>query len=400
MPINSWKEAWETVKDNTGVAIRFHDLRHTCVTRMLEGGVPPIGRRVNPRLESGHHCAYDQALWAHRAARPAPSCGCSRREAAEEIEEEAFEEGEIQQGLQALNANRARHGTSQQALTVSARLLPLMCMYSRQKLVEDFRHLGVLAGDTVMLHASVRAVGDIAGGADEIHLAVKEVLTTEGTLIMYASCPRYYDEVGRGNLTIEQEQEILEKLPPFDPNTARAARDNGILVEFLRTYPGSIVNQHVARFVVLGKHACHLISPQPWNYAFGAGSLLDRFVTLDGKILLLGSDHDNVTFMHYVEHIANIPNKRVARFKVPILEQGKRVWREMEEFDTSGAGVHANWPDHFFSTLVDRYLSSLGYSGKRVGDALSFLFSARALLEFALPIMTALASEPVSKSGK
>ncbi|HLG55521.1 MAG TPA: tyrosine-type recombinase/integrase, partial [Vicinamibacterales bacterium] len=38
--ITSWKEAWETVKENTGVTIRFHDLRHTCVTRMLEGGVP------------------------------------------------------------------------------------------------------------------------------------------------------------------------------------------------------------------------------------------------------------------------------------------------------------------------------------------------------------------------
>lgn len=38
--INSWKEAWESVKEDTGVQIRFHDLRHTCVTRMLEGGAP------------------------------------------------------------------------------------------------------------------------------------------------------------------------------------------------------------------------------------------------------------------------------------------------------------------------------------------------------------------------
>jgi len=38
--INSWKEAWESAKERANVAIRFHDLRHTCVTRMLEGGVP------------------------------------------------------------------------------------------------------------------------------------------------------------------------------------------------------------------------------------------------------------------------------------------------------------------------------------------------------------------------
>lgn len=39
-PINSWKEAWESAKENAGVSVRFHDLRHTCVTRMLEGGAP------------------------------------------------------------------------------------------------------------------------------------------------------------------------------------------------------------------------------------------------------------------------------------------------------------------------------------------------------------------------
>ena len=83
-------------------------------------------------------------------------------------------------------------------------------MYSRAQLANDFRNLGIRAADTVMLHASVRAVGEVAGGPDQIHLALKEVLTAEGTLMMYASCPRYYDEVGRGNLTKEQEGEILE----------------------------------------------------------------------------------------------------------------------------------------------------------------------------------------------
>ena len=78
-----------------------------------------------------------------------------------------------------------------------------------------------------MIHASVRAVGDVAGGPDQIHLALKDVVTERGTLMMYVSCPQFYDEVGRGHLTAAQEQEVLEKLPPFDPLTARSARDNG-----------------------------------------------------------------------------------------------------------------------------------------------------------------------------
>jgi integrase len=39
-PIGNWKEAWESAKKRAGVRCRFHDLRHTGCTRMLEGGVP------------------------------------------------------------------------------------------------------------------------------------------------------------------------------------------------------------------------------------------------------------------------------------------------------------------------------------------------------------------------
>ena len=265
-------------------------------------------------------------------------------------------------------------------------------MYSRDQLADSFRTLGVAPGDTILLHASVRAVGEIAGGPDQIHLALKQALTGDGTLMMYASCPQYTDEVGRGNLTREQEKEILEKFPAFDPLTARSQRENGALVEFLRTYPGSRVNSHVARFVGWGKQTGYLFSEQPWNYPFGFGSPLDRFLKLDGKILLLGCDHDIVTFLHFAEHIADIPNKRVVRFQVPIEADGRRVWREMEEFDTSGQGAHPNWPDRFFSQLVDGYLAKTGNSGGRVGNAESYLLSARGLLDFSLPVMESVAS--------
>ena len=263
-------------------------------------------------------------------------------------------------------------------------------MHSRKRLADDFRALGVAPGDVVMLHASVRAVGTVAGGPDQIHLALKDALTEDGTLMMLAGCPQYVDEVGRGGLTPEQELEIMELLPPFDALTSRSDRSNGILVEFFRGYPGSLVNDHVARFVTWGKHAEYLISEQPWDYAFGRGSALERLAVRNGKILLLGSDHDAVTFLHYVEHILEVPDKRVARFKVPVLENGQRVWRDMEEFD-SEHGAHASWPDRFFARIVDGYLATAENWGGRVGDAKSHLFPARELLAFALPVMTQMA---------
>jgi aminoglycoside 3-N-acetyltransferase len=265
-------------------------------------------------------------------------------------------------------------------------------MHSRASLTDEFRALGVAAGDVVMAHASLRAVGEVAGGPDEVHLALRECLTAEGTLMMYAGCPRYYDEVGRGNLTPEEEREVLDKLPPFDAETARSARDHGALVELFRTSPGVRVNHHVTRFVVWGRHAGYLISQQPWDYALGAGSALERFVELDGKILLLGCDHDTVTFLHYAEHIVDIPDKRIARYLVPIEENGRRLWRPQEEVDSAN-GAHANWPDRFFARITGSYLAAHPHGRGRVGGAMSYLLPAKGLLAFAIPVMRAVAAD-------
>jgi aminoglycoside 3-N-acetyltransferase len=265
-------------------------------------------------------------------------------------------------------------------------------MHTRSHLVDQLRALGLARGDTVMVHAGLRAVGPVAGGPDEVHLAIKDVVTPDGTMVMFASCPDLVDDIGRGRLTPAQEAEVREKLPVFDPHTARSSRDNGALVELLRTYPGSRVNEHVARFVVWGKHTELLIAPQPWDFAFGHGSLLERFMELDGKILLLGSDHDTVTFLHYTEHVADFPDKQIVRFEVPVLENGARVWKLMAEYDSS-RGAHANWTGRFFAELTDTYLRTTGNDGGLVGSAHSHLMSARGLHAFAERAMIAVAHD-------
>jgi integrase len=45
-PMGSLKEAWESAKRRAGVQVRWHDLRHTCCTRLLETGasLPIVGQ--------------------------------------------------------------------------------------------------------------------------------------------------------------------------------------------------------------------------------------------------------------------------------------------------------------------------------------------------------------------
>jgi aminoglycoside 3-N-acetyltransferase len=263
-------------------------------------------------------------------------------------------------------------------------------MWSRRDLATDFAALGVRPGDTVMLHASVRSVGEVAGGPDQIHLALADALGQSGTLMMYVGCPSYYDDVGRSVLSAEQEREVLDKHPPFDPLTARSARSHGVLVEFFRTYPGTVVNHHVTRFAAAGAQAGHLLAAHPWDFAYGTGSPLDRFRKLAGKILLLGSDHDEVTFLHHVEHTVDFPDKKITRFKVPYESDGAVVWRDVQEVDSNVA--HANWPERFFAQIVDGYLERAGNRGSRVGDAKAYLMPASELYAFAGTIMQRTAS--------
>jgi aminoglycoside 3-N-acetyltransferase len=263
-------------------------------------------------------------------------------------------------------------------------------MYSREQLANHARDLGIRDGDLVMVHASVRAVGRVAGGPDQIHLALKDAVGESGSILMYASCPDGYDEVGRDCHPPETEAELLAKLPPFDARTARSQRDNGALVELLRTWPGVVANDHVARFVCHGPHTGRLFSTQPWDLPFGRGSALEHLVDLGGRILLLGSDHDAVTFLHYAEHIVDVPDKRLVRYQVPVIEDGQRVWRWCSEFDTAHP-AHANWPEDLFRRITDEHLGTTGNAGGRIGDAPSHLIEAGALLADALDTMRRLA---------
>ncbi len=93
-----------------------------------------------------------------------------------------------------------------------------------------------------------------------------------------------------------------------------------------------------------------------------------------------------MTFLHYVEHVIDIPDRIVATYLVPVVENGERVWREMKEFDTSER-AHGSWPDSFFSRIVDGHLTQSRNEGGVVGNARSYLIDANDLSRYAAAVM-------------
>jgi aminoglycoside 3-N-acetyltransferase len=263
---------------------------------------------------------------------------------------------------------------------------------TRADLISNLARLGLAPGDLVMVHASVRAVGPVFGGPDEIHQAVVDAVSPGGTMMMLVGCPDGFDDVGRGHLSAAQEADILVHMPPFDPAATRANRDVGTLAEFFRSWPGTLCSDNASvRIAARGARAQWLTAEHAWNYPFGRGTPFQKLVEADGKVLLLGSDHDEVTLLHYAEHTADFPGKRIARYQVPVLRDGIRVWRHCEEFDSSSAGCHANWPERFFALIVDDFIARHGgtahCSRGKAGNSDAVLLDAAALVAHAAAIM-------------
>jgi aminoglycoside 3-N-acetyltransferase len=262
---------------------------------------------------------------------------------------------------------------------------------TRSQLASALTNLGLRPDDVVMVHASVRAVGPVFGGPDQIHLAIEDVVGPGGAMMMYVGCELGFDDVGRGFLSAETEADLLAHLPAFDFQTARANRDFGALAELFRSWPGTVCSEAVGpRMAARGGKATWITAGAPWNYGFGRGSPLEKLCEADGRVLLLGSDPDEVTLLHLAEHIGEFP-KTVTRYRTPIMRDGERVWIACEEFNSGDGGVNPNWPDEFFAEIVEDFIechdgTALCRRGK-VGNADSVLLNAAKLVEHAVPIM-------------
>jgi aminoglycoside 3-N-acetyltransferase len=179
----------------------------------------------------------------------------------------------------------------------------------------------------------------------------------------------------------------LEECPPFDPATSRANRRWSILTEYLRTTPGArrSVNPEKSMAAV-GAKAEWLTADHPLDHGFGPGSPLEKLCLSGGQALLLGTPFDSVTLLHHAECLADVPEKRVARYRMPILLDGRRRWVDVEEFDTCD-GIRDWDGGDYFAAIIEAYLETGHEKSGLVGTARSYLFEAQELVEFGLAWM-------------
>jgi aminoglycoside 3-N-acetyltransferase len=170
-------------------------------------------------------------------------------------------------------------------------------LWTRERIVEDLRELRVAAGDTLLIHASLRAIGRVDGAVDAVIEALAEVVGPDGTLVVAAFNRR-------------------NRVPNCDDwsggFTEGVCRDQvKTLAERIAAHPNAAVSQHPTHaFAAIGRNAEFLTASAPFHYPLGANSPLARLHQIDARILLLGVDHRANASLYLAEHWADAPYAR------------------------------------------------------------------------------------------
>lgn len=260
-------------------------------------------------------------------------------------------------------------------------------MQSQAQLVADLQRLGVRQGDHLMLHASLRALGPVVGGADGLLAALDQAVGPEGTLLMVlgANAVAEWAHEPPDAATVA----ALQPQDAFDAAHTPAYHEVGRLAEVFRRSDGTLVTQHpLGRFGARGRLAAWLLADAPWDDYYGPGSALDRLCQAGGRVLRLGADLSTVTLLHWAEYLVPLASKRrLPRYVAVAGASGPEI-RYVDALDDA-EGIVAWAGEDYFALLLRAYLATGRARQGQVGGASSELLDARDLIAFAVPWMQA-----------
>lgn len=173
-------------------------------------------------------------------------------------------------------------------------------------LVVQLRRLGVMPGDTVLAHASVRSVGlavrDASVVVDALHRAVGRM----GNIVVPTGTSENSDtsRAHRNLIAEKTEAEVSayrRNMPGFDRDHTPST--TGALGEALRTFPGAVRSAHPqSSFAAIGPNAEYLMDDHRWDCHLGEYSPLAKLYQMKASVLLIGVGYEACSAFHLAEY--------------------------------------------------------------------------------------------------
>ncbi len=175
----------------------------------------------------------------------------------------------------------------------------------------QLRALGVRDGETLLFHASYRAIRPAAGGPAGLIAGLLQALGPDGTLVM----PSY-----TGNDDA-----------PFYTGVTPANPDLGAVADTFWRLPCVERSDHPFAFAAAGPKAAAVTADPICFPPHGMKSPVGRVLELQGKLLLAGVGHESNTTIHLAEILAGVPY-RMARH-CTVISRGVALRVDYEEND-------------------------------------------------------------------
>ncbi len=244
---------------------------------------------------------------------------------------------------------------------------------TRFSIADDLRKLGVQPGDTILVHASLKSLGWVSGGSQAVIQALMDMVTEDGTLVMPAHSGGLSDPANWENPPVPEDwwETIRATMPPFEVDKT-PTRAIGTIPELFRTYSGVLRSYHPnMSFAAWGQEAPYVTSDHSLDDGLGERSPLAKLYKMDAQVLFLGTDFDTHTSFHLSEHRAGA-RKTISK-GAPILEKGKRVWKNYLEID---------YDDEPFGEIGKAFEKKHDVTIGKVGSATCKLFNMRESVDF------------------
>lgn len=165
-------------------------------------------------------------------------------------------------------------------------------MHTKGTITEGIAALGIKPNDTLLVHSSMKSLGEVQGGADTVLDAFIEYMQP-GLLI----------------LPTHTWKQMNSEYPIFDPLTEPSCV--GLMTNLFMKRPNVIRSWHPTHSVAaLGNDAeSYVAGDEQWDTPCSPKGCWGKLYVRKAKILFLGCSMNKNTFLHSVEEWNNISNR-------------------------------------------------------------------------------------------